>query len=75
MPLDVQTLFEVLAKLADEKQMRVTVSEAAKSGVIAGAGVFAGALLGGPPGILIGRVHFFIFENLLERRENIYEFA
>lgn len=54
MPLDVCSMFEVLEKLADEKQMRVTVSEAAKGGAIAGAGAFAGALLGGPPGILIG---------------------
>ena len=54
MPLNIQTLFEVLQKFADEKQMRITVSEAAQSGFIAGAGAFAGALLGGPPGILLG---------------------
>ena len=54
MPLDVSTLFDVLKQLADNKHMKVTVTESLKSSAIAGAGVFAGAMLGGPPGILVG---------------------
>ena len=54
MPFAVTEITEMLAKLAEEEQLRLSVTEAAKGGIIAGVCAFAGALVGGPVGIAVG---------------------
>ena len=47
-------LVDVLAKLAKDDNLRVSVAQSAKGGVIAGTGAAVGGLLGGPIGIAVG---------------------
>lgn len=55
MPVEINDVMAVLCQLADEENLRVTVTEALKGGAIAGAGAFVGALLGGPVGMAAGK--------------------
>ncbi|XP_013416425.1 protein C19orf12 homolog [Lingula anatina] len=54
MPVDVNEVVAVCADLADEKNLRVTVQEALRGGLIAGATTVAGGLLLGPVGLAVG---------------------
>ncbi|KAB0790210.1 hypothetical protein PPYR_15456 [Photinus pyralis] len=54
MPLNQRELINVVVKLAEHKNLRVTIKESAKAGAIAGGSALIGGLLGGPIGIAIG---------------------
>ena len=54
MPLSPRDLQRVLAILADEDQLKVTVKSSVYGGVLAGVMTTVGGLLGGPPGMLVG---------------------
>ena len=54
MPLSPRDLQRVLAILADEDQLKVTVKSSMYGGVLAGVMTSVGGLLGGPPGLLVG---------------------
>lgn len=54
MPVSVTDLQRVMAVLAEEDDLKVTVKNAAYGGVIAGITTTVGGLVGGPPGLLIG---------------------
>ena len=54
MPLSPRDLQRVLAILADEDQLKVTVKSSVYGGLLAGVMTTAGGLLGGPPGMLVG---------------------
>ncbi|KAI0234732.1 hypothetical protein LSAT2_014946 [Lamellibrachia satsuma] len=54
MPLDVDDVLQLLAQLADDTELRVTVKESLKGGVITGAAAVIGGVLLGPPGLAIG---------------------
>lgn len=54
MPLSPRDLQRVLAILADEDQLKVTVKSSMYGGVLAGVMTTVGGLLGGPPGMLVG---------------------
>ncbi|KAF0297567.1 Protein C19orf12 [Amphibalanus amphitrite] len=54
MPLDRHDVMALLAQLAEEEEMRVTVKGSAQGALLAGAGAFFGGLLMGPVGLLIG---------------------
>ena len=54
MPVSVTDLQRVMAILADEDQLKVTVKSSAYGGVIAGITTTVGGLLAGPPGLLVG---------------------
>ena len=47
-------LVDVLAKIAKDDNLQVSVKQSAKGGVIAGTGATVGGLLGGPIGIAVG---------------------
>ncbi|XP_050510073.1 protein C19orf12 homolog [Diabrotica virgifera virgifera] len=47
-------IVEMCHVLAEQEQLKVTVQESIKAGLLAGFGALAGALLGGPIGIAIG---------------------
>jgi hypothetical protein len=47
-------LVDVLAKLAKDDNLQVSVKQSVKGGVIAGTGATVGGLLGGPIGIAVG---------------------
>ena len=54
MPLSPRDLQRVLAILADEDQLKVTVKSSVYGGLLAGVMTTVGGLLGGPPGMLVG---------------------
>ena len=54
MPVSVTDLQRVMAILADEDELKVTIKGAAYGGVIAGITTTVGGLLGGPAGLLVG---------------------
>ncbi|XP_002128326.2 protein C19orf12 homolog [Ciona intestinalis] len=54
MPLRVDDVMQLLSTLAREQNLRVTVTESARGGLMAGAGAFIGGLIGGPVGIAAG---------------------
>lgn len=54
MPVSAVELQRVMAILADEDQLKVTVKNAAYGGVVAGITTTVGGLLAGPPGLMIG---------------------
>lgn len=49
-------IIEVCQTLAAQEGLKVTVTESAKSALIAGLGVFLGGLVAGPMGMAIGKV-------------------
>ena len=54
MPVSVTDLQRIMAILADEDELKVTIRGAAYGGVIAGITTTVGGLLGGPAGLLVG---------------------
>ncbi|CAD5121979.1 unnamed protein product [Dimorphilus gyrociliatus] len=54
MVIRVDEIMEILQTVAKEQNMKVTIKEGLKGAVLAGTGAFGGAMLGGPPGIIIG---------------------
>ncbi|KAJ8041969.1 Protein C19orf12-like [Holothuria leucospilota] len=54
MPVTPEELVRVLAMLAEEEKLRVTVKETLKGGAMAGTGAVIGGMLGGPVGIAVG---------------------
>ncbi|XP_011670547.2 protein C19orf12 homolog isoform X2 [Strongylocentrotus purpuratus] len=54
MPISAEELVRLLAILAEEENMKVTVKETLKGGAIAGAGAVIGGMCGGPMGLAVG---------------------
>ena len=54
MPLDRHDVMQLLAQLAEEEEIRVTVKGSAFGSLVAGLGAFLGGVTLGPPGLLIG---------------------
>lgn len=54
MPVSVTDLQRVMAILADEDQLKVTVKSSGYGGLIAGITTTIGGLVAGPPGLLVG---------------------
>ncbi|XP_041455348.1 protein C19orf12 homolog isoform X1 [Lytechinus variegatus] len=54
MPISAEELVRLLAILAEEENMKVTVKETLKGGAMAGAGAVIGGMCGGPMGLAVG---------------------
>ncbi|XP_072013868.1 uncharacterized protein [Amphiura filiformis] len=54
MPVTAEELVRLLAILAEEENLRVTVKETLKGGAMAGAGAVIGGMCGGPVGLAVG---------------------
>lgn len=54
MPVDIQEFLEGIAVLADNQNMRVTMKESGKGGLICGVCCFIGGIIGGPVGLAVG---------------------
>lgn len=54
MTIDTRELLDAVGALAEEQNVRVTIKHSAKGAVIGGAAIFAGGMLLGPIGLLIG---------------------
>ena len=54
MPVSPEELVRLLALLAQEENLKVTVKETMKGGAMAGAGAVIGGFCGGPVGIAVG---------------------
>ena len=55
MPVTPEELVRLLALLATEENLKVTVKETLKGGAMAGAGAVIGGMVGGPVGIALGK--------------------
>ena len=53
--LQVDDVIQLLSVLADESNLRVTVKESLKGGLITGIGAVLGGLIGGKSGLLLGK--------------------
>ena len=56
MPIEVDDVMQLLCTLSDEADLKVSVKESVKGGVITGMAATAGALVMGPPGLAIGKI-------------------
>ena len=54
MPINTEELLSVAVKLAEERNLQVTITESGKGACIAGGGAFVGGLVGGPLGLAVG---------------------
>lgn len=54
MPINAEDVIELLCILVDEENLKVSVKESLKGGVITGCTTVVGGLLGGPVGMAIG---------------------
>ena len=54
MPVSVVEFQRVMAILADEDQLKVTLKSSSYGGVVAGVATTVGGIVAGPPGLLIG---------------------
>ncbi|NXK90863.1 CS012 protein, partial [Formicarius rufipectus] len=54
MPIPVDDVIQLLSRVSAEKGMKAAAKHSGQGALLAGASAFAGALLGGPPGIAIG---------------------
>ena len=55
MTVDINDLIDILATLCDDENLRVSVKESLKSGLIAGTMTTVGGILAGPAGVAIGK--------------------
>ena len=55
MPISAEELVRLLAILAEEENLKVTVKESLKGGAMAGAGAVLGGMCGGPVGLALGK--------------------
>ena len=55
MPINVDEVIQLLCQLSDEADMKVTLKETAKGGLIAGGCTVVGGLAGGPFGMAVGK--------------------
>ena len=65
MPVEVDDVLQLLALLADETQLKVTVKGSLKGGALVGVTAVIGGVLLGPPGLAIGRSTYAILMILL----------
>lgn len=66
MVVAVTEIIQLLSTLSEEENIRVTVTQAAKGGLLAGGGAFIGGILGGPPGICAGTCTIALLNQLQE---------
>ena len=59
MPVTAEELVRLLAILAEEENLKVTVKETLKGGAMAGAGAVIGGMCGGPVGLAVGKFPSF----------------
>ena len=59
MPVEVDDVLQLLALLADETQLKVTVKGSLKGGALVGVTAVIGGVLLGPPGLAIGRSAYY----------------
>ena len=55
MPFDVSEVIEVLVKLSEEENLRLTVVESVKGAATAGVGALIGGVIAGPIGLAVGK--------------------
>ena len=65
MPISTEDMMQVLSRLATEEELKVTVSESLKGGLIVGGIAATGGLLGGPIGLAIGMKNFSYLFNYI----------
>jgi len=61
MPIAASEIIEAIGVIANEDNIRVTVTQAARGGLIAGACAVGGGLVAGPAGIAVGMKTFSFF--------------
>lgn len=55
MPIRVDDVMQLLCRVSQEKGMKAAVKHSGRGALVAGATAFLGGLMGGPPGIAVGK--------------------
>ena len=55
MPLVVEDVMRLLCSIAEERKMQAAVKHSGKGALVTGAVAFLGGLVGGPPGLAVGK--------------------
>ena len=58
MPINVDDVMQLFYHLSQEKGMKAAVKHSGRGALLAGATAFIGGLMGGPPGIAVGKCVF-----------------
>jgi outer membrane lipoprotein SlyB len=56
MPVDTLVLLDTLSTIARNRNVMVTTQQSMKAGAIAGTSVVLGTMLGGPIGLVLGKI-------------------
>ena len=55
MPVATRDVMRLLCSISEEKKMKAAVKHSGRGAVVTGAVAFVGGLLGGPPGLAVGK--------------------
>nr|XP_006008747.1 PREDICTED: protein C19orf12 homolog [Latimeria chalumnae] len=64
MPLRVDDVMRLLCHLSEERSIRAAVKHSARGAMVAGATAFVGGLMGGPPGLAVGK-HLILLPQII----------
>lgn len=64
MPINTDEIIKLASELSTLEDLKVTLVQSAKGACLVGASAFVGSILGGPPGLAIGKSSTCIFECL-----------
>ncbi|XP_010124326.1 PREDICTED: protein C19orf12 homolog, partial [Chlamydotis macqueenii] len=64
MPISVDDVVQLFCHLSQEKGMKAAVKHSGRGALLAGATAFIGGLVGGPPGIAVGKSVFLLEEEV-----------
>ena len=55
MPVAVEDIMRLLCSISEERKMKAAVKHSGKGALVTGAVAFVGGLVGGPPGLAVGK--------------------
>lgn len=55
MPVAVEDVMRLLCSISEERKMKAAVKHSGKGALVTGAVAFVGGLVGGPPGLAVGK--------------------
>lgn len=55
MPVSLKDMMTILSRVAEQQKMKAAFKQSGRGALLAGASAFVGGLMGGPPGIAVGK--------------------
>lgn len=60
MPVMVDDVMKLLCSISEQRKMKAAVKHSGKGALVTGAVAFVGGLVGGPPGLAVGKCQFLV---------------